>query len=175
MTRLKYNNKVFDVSAGHSVLDILLENGQAIPNSCRAGACQSCLMQVTKGNVPEKAQKGLKESHKAKGLFLACSCQPEEDIEICLPDSEKIKVSATITKVDKLSSDVLELSVEPKEYLDFIPGQYVTLWLDEKLGRSYSLANIPKENGELTFHIRLVPNGLFSGWIHSESKPGDTI
>lgn len=102
MTQLKYKDDLFTVSAGSTVLDTLLEHGHEIPNNCRAGACQSCLMQVTKGQVPEQAQKGLKDSHKAKGLFLACCCEPEEDINIQIADAEQLRIPATVNQIKKL-------------------------------------------------------------------------
>ena len=175
MAQLKYKDNIFNVSAGSTVLDTLLEQGYEIPNNCRAGACQSCVMQVTKGNVPEQAQKGLKDSHKAQGFFLACSCEPEEDINIQLPDAQRLRIPARVTQINKLSSDVVELKIKTNEPYEYHAGQYVTLWRDEKLGRSYSLASLPEENGTLNFHIKLIPDGKFSGWVHSDLQIGDTL
>jgi CDP-4-dehydro-6-deoxyglucose reductase len=175
VTQLKYKDEVFPVSAGSSVLDTLLENAHEIPNNCRAGACQSCLMQVTNGKVPEQSQKGLKDSHKAKGFFLACSCVPEEDIEIQLPDANQLRIPATVNQVTLLSDDVIELDIQTTESFEYHAGQYVTLWRDDSLGRSYSLASLPQKNGKLIFHIKLIPNGEFSGWVHNDLQVGDTL
>ena len=175
MAQLKFKNNVFTVPVGSTVLDTLLEQGHEIPNSCRAGACQSCMMQVTKGSVPENSQKGLKDSQKAKGFFLACSCEPKEDIDIQLIDTEQLRIAATVSKITKLSSDVIELKIKPFGSLEYHAGQYVTLWKDETLGRSYSLAKLPEENGNLTFHIKLISDGKFSGWVHNELQVADTL
>lgn len=175
MAQLKFKDDVFTVSAGSSVLDTLLEQGHAIPNSCRAGACQSCVMQVTKGSVPENSQKGLKDSQKAKGFFLSCSCEPKEDIDIQLIDTEQLRIAATVSEINKLSNDVIELKIKPLESLEYHAGQYVTLWKDETLGRSYSLASLPKDGTDLSFHIRLVPDGQLSGWVHNELQVGDSL
>jgi len=175
MAQLKFKDDVFTVSAGSTVLDTLLEQGHEIPNNCRAGACQSCIMQVTKGTVPEKSQKGLKDSHKAKGFFLACSCEPEEDIDIQLADAEQLKISATVSEINQLSADVIELKIKTTEPYEYHAGQYVTLWKDEHLGRSYSLASLPEDSGDLIFHIRLIAEGKFSGWVHNDLQVGDTI
>ncbi|MFK5914233.1 MAG: 2Fe-2S iron-sulfur cluster-binding protein [Woeseiaceae bacterium] len=162
MAQLKYKEDLFTVSAGDTVLDTLLANNHEIPNNCRAGACQSCLMQVTKGQVPSKSQKGLKDSHKVKGLFLACSCVPEEDIEIELPNNEQLRTTATVSAITPLSNDVIELKIITKTPFEYVAGQYVTLWKDEKLGRSYSIANSPTSDHELNFHIQLIANGQFT-------------
>ncbi|MCK4708818.1 MAG: 2Fe-2S iron-sulfur cluster binding domain-containing protein, partial [Gammaproteobacteria bacterium] len=175
MAQLKYKDNVLNVSAGSTVLDTLLEHGHEVPNNCRAGACQSCMMQVTKGKVPERSQQGLKDSHKAKGLFLACSCEPEEDLNIQLPDAHQLRIPATVSQINKLSSDVIELKLKTTEPYKYYAGQYVTLWRDEFLGRSYSLASLPQQDETLNFHIKLIPNGMFSGWVHDELQVGDTL
>ena len=175
MAQLKFKNNVFTVSDGSTVLDTLLEQGHEVPNSCRAGACQSCIMQVTKGTVPEKSQKGLKDSQKAKGFFLACSCEPKENIDIQLINSEQLRVAATVSEINKLSADVIELKIKTTEPYEYNAGQYVTLWKNDNLGRSYSLANLPEEDGNLTFHIRLITDGKFSGWVHNELQVTDTL
>ena len=175
MTQLKFKDNVFTVSAGDTVLDTLLDQGHTIPNSCRAGACQSCVMQVTKGSVPENAQKGLKDSQKVKGFFLACSCVPKEDIDIQLIDAEQLRVKATVSEINKLSTDVIELKIKTTKPYEYNAGQFVTLWKDEHLGRSYSLASLPNNNKYLSFHIRHIADGQFSGWVHNELKIGDTV
>ena len=175
MAQLKFKNNVFTVSAGSTVLDTLLEQGQEVPNSCRAGACQSCMMQVTKGNVPEQSQNGLKDSQKEKGFFLACSCEPKEDIDIQLIDTEQLRVKATVSEINKLSADVIELKIKTESPYEYNAGQFVTLWKDEHLGRSYSLASLPKVDSTLTFHIRIIANGQFSGWVQNELQVGDTL
>jgi len=157
------------------VLDVLLAHDQDIPNNCRAGACQSCLMQLTKGKVPEQAQHGLKDSHRAKGYFLACSCMPEEDISISLPDADQLRVSAIVSQLALLSADVMELKIKTAEHYAYHAGQFVTLWRDEHSGRSYSLANPPQFDNTLSFHIKLIPNGVISGWVHNELQVGDTV
>ena len=175
MAQLKFDGEVFNVTSGDSVLDTLLGNDKEIPNNCRVGACQSCLMQVTKGHVPEESQKGLKDSFKVQGYFLACSCKPEENIEISLPDSEKVQTKATVKEINKLTDDVIELKIQTIVPYEFFAGQYVTLWSKDKVGRSYSLASLPDKNNILTFHIKLVPNGVFSHWLHNVLKVNDTL
>ena len=71
MAKVTYNGQIVDTDADTSLLEALLAQGCEIPNSCRAGACQSCLMQATKGEIPVQAQAGLKETLKAQGYLLA--------------------------------------------------------------------------------------------------------
>ena len=175
MAQFKFKDDIFSVSAGDTVLNTLLDQGHSIPNSCQAGACQSCVMQVTKGSVPEKSRNGLKDSQKAQGFFLACSCVPKEDIEIQLIDTEQLKVAATVYEINKLSTDVIELKIKTTEPYKYNAGQFVTLWKNEHLARSYSIASLQETNNDLTFHIRLFTDGKFSGWVHNELKVGDKL
>jgi len=175
MALLKFKEQVMEMTSGRSVLETLLEHGQDIPNGCRAGACQSCMMQVTRGSVPERAQRGLKETHKLKGLFLACSCHPDEDIDICLPDSEQFKVPATVHRLIERSGDVVELQLKMEQEFEYHAGQFVTLWRDAHLSRSYSLTTMPKSDNILSFHIRRIEGGAFSSWVHNELQPGEQL
>ncbi len=175
MAQLKFRDKTYEVGDGATVLDVLLEHGQEVPNSCRAGVCQSCLMQVVEGEVPEQAQKGLKDSYRAKGLFLACSCQPQADLAVSLPDAAQLRVSAEVTGIRPLSEDVMELVLQTDAPFEYQAGQFVTLWRDERLGRSYSIASLPDDDNGLMFHIRKVARGEFSSWVHEDMKPGDRL
>src|SRR5688500_17365241 len=65
-----------------TVLTALLRAGIAVPNSCRAGACQSCLMQATDGPVPPAAQKGLKDSLKSRNFFHSCTAVPTANLTV---------------------------------------------------------------------------------------------
>lgn len=75
------------MNKGENVLECLLRGGQRIPHSCKEGVCQSCIMKLADGEVPEKAQNGLKTTLKQQKYFLACQCYPVSDIEILLCES----------------------------------------------------------------------------------------
>jgi ferredoxin-NADP reductase/ferredoxin len=175
MFQLRYNGRTYPVEAGQSVLDALLAHDQAVPNSCRAGVCQSCLVQVTEGEAPGSAQKGLKPTLAAQGYVLACQCQPEGDLAVRLPAAGDLRVPARVTGLRRLAEDVMELRLGTEAPLDYRPGQYVTLWRDAGLGRSYSLASVPGLDEDLCFHVRRVPEGQFSGWLFGELRPGDAL
>ncbi len=63
------------------------------------------------------------------------------------------------------------------EHYSFTPGQYLTL--RQTIGgreerRSYSIC-AALDDGELRVGVRLVPGGVFSGWMHEHLKHGDTL
>src|SRR5881409_2960001 len=70
-----------------------------------------------------------------------------------------------------------DVPAELSEPFCFTPGQYLTLrhdiaGRDER--RSYSICSA-LDDGELRVGVRLVPGGVFSGWLHEHLKPGDAL
>ena len=177
MANVKFEQGVYPVQNGESVLDTLLEAGVEVPYGCKTGACQSCLMNVVSGSVPEKAMKGLKASWQAKNYFLACQCMPEADIEIARANDDLLKMPVTVVSKTMLNASVIQLKVVPKgdEALTYFPGQYMTLWANNSLKRCYSLASIPSEDDFLEFQIKHVKDGVFSGWVYEKLQEGDEL
>jgi CDP-4-dehydro-6-deoxyglucose reductase, E3 len=158
--------------AGEAVLDTLLRHDVAISNSCRAGACQSCLMRATEGAVPAVAQRGIKATLVAQGYFLSCACVPATDLRI--EPANEIDVRATIAFLDRLTSRVLRVRLKVSAPLGYRAGQYVTLRRADGLSRSYSLASLPDED-TLELHVRLAPHGRMSSWLFNEASAGDCL
>ena len=175
MGTIQFNGETLAVQAQETVLETLLANGHEVPNSCRAGACQSCLMQSTAGTIPAQAQVGLKDTLRAQGRYLACRCQPEGDLAVRLPAPEDVRTGATVGGLDRLTDQVLRLRLKPDAPFNYRAGQYVTLWRNQTIGRSYSLASVPEWNEELEFHIKIIPGGQFSAWASGELCLGDRL
>jgi CDP-4-dehydro-6-deoxyglucose reductase len=144
-----------------------------ISHSCKSGVCQSCLVKGGGGVIPERAQSGLKDTLRAQGYFLACSCYPVEDLAVALP-GEDHRVPARITGLDKLSDTVLRVRLRPPGGLDYRPGQYVSMFREDGLARSYSLASLPEES-DLELHVRLIPGGAMSQWLRDEASPDTAV
>ena len=81
MANVQYAGREYPVLPSETVLDCLLRNGETIAHSCKAGACQSCLMR-TSAWVPETAQNGFKDTLRAQGYFLACRWAPMVDVVV---------------------------------------------------------------------------------------------
>jgi NAD(P)H-flavin reductase len=176
MPIIRYAGQSLSVKEGESVLETLLSAGCEVPNSCHAGVCQSCLMQLESGEVQPDAQKGLKDSWQLQRLFLACQCRPDRDLEIRLPAMDNLRVTCEVTGHTRLSSDVVAIRLKLNEEFEYRPGQHVTLWRDPVLGRSYSLASVPDLDGdELEFHVKHLPEGSFSPWLHDGLRIGDRL
>ena len=52
MASIQYYNRVFPCKEGQTVLNVLLENEQDIPYSCKMGVRVTCVMQLQEGDLP---------------------------------------------------------------------------------------------------------------------------
>ncbi len=176
MHTLRYAQQCMPIARGQSVLDCLMAHGIQVPHSCRSGACQTCLMRAVDGLPPPTAQAGLRDTQKARGHFLACICHPTDDLAVMLPDDADLSATpATVRGLELLSSDVMKIVLESHDPLEYRAGQFVTLVRDSQLSRSYSLASVPGEDEHLHLHVRRVPRGRASGWVHDELRPGHRV
>lgn len=175
MPKLTFNSKTYDCADNETVLDTLHGHGVSIPSSCRSGTCQTCMMRAAKGTPPEAAQKGLKETLKAQQYFLACCCHPEEDLEVTLPDTDTARIKATVHSIQALSHDIVSLRLECDQPIEYRAGQFINLFKDSAIGRSYSLASVPAHDSHLHLHVRKVPDGRVSGWVHHDLNSGDSV
>jgi len=133
------------------------------------------MMRVVEGEVPEKAKAGLKPTLAAQNYFLACSCYPENDVEVVLPEAGLGKLEARVTSVEYLNGDILGIRLKPSRLFEYKAGQFINLFKDEITARCYSLASVPALDEELFLNVRKVPSGLVSGWVFSSLKVGDAI
>lgn len=177
MVTIRYTKDNFELGENQSVLECLTSRGVPVPFSCRSGACQTCLMRATGGTPPEISQQGLKDSLKLQNYFLACVCHPTSDLDVALPDDKDIQaaVPATVKSLKLLNSEIMHVTLECHVPIDYRAGQFINLFQDPSLGRSYSLASVPHEDNHLHLHVRRLPQGRVSGWIHEELRPGETV
>jgi NAD(P)H-flavin reductase/ferredoxin len=172
MAKLTFDQDTFELTPSKSVLENLLERGHQVPNSCRAGICQACKVQVVSGRVSPQAQQGLPASLTDQGVFLACCCFPSEDLGVQLMDANQLSHEAEVLDHSMLSDDVLRLRLESD--VKWQAGQVINCVKDDTVIRSYSIASRPAD-GFMELHIRVYPNGQFSQWAKTSLKVGDTM
>src|SRR5262249_20414729 len=70
----------------------------------------------------------------------------------------------TVLSCERKAYDISVLQVRPEPALDFIPGQSVAIESPHRprLWRYYSIANAPRADGTLDFHVRLIDGGAVS-------------
>ncbi len=165
--------KAIALNEGESLLDGLLRLGYDVPFGCKSGVCQSCLMRATDGNIPEQAQAGLKPTQIEQGYFLSCSCIPEAGFRACPPNLESALVAARVIDKISLTDDIFRLRVE--RVTSYKPGQFMTLWNENKVARSYSTASVPEKEDYIEFHIKRIADGAFSNWAWEQLENDDVI
>jgi ferredoxin len=67
-----HSQKVCQVSAGSTLLDLAEQNGVQIPYGCRQGLCGTCATQVLSGAVQMDVEAGLTAEQKDAGYVLPC-------------------------------------------------------------------------------------------------------
>jgi len=132
-------------------------------------------MRAIKGKPTESSQKGLKQSQIAQNYFLACSCYPQEEMEVVLPDTQLFRKTTEVVDKTLLGDSVLRLRLARPHDFTYFAGQYVTIFKNKTLGRSYSLASVPELDNFLEFHIKIIPGGKLSQWLANELSIGAII
>ena len=173
MPTIVFEEQSYACEEGESVLDCLMRHGVLLPSSCQSGVCQTCMMHAVDGDIPEEAQKGLKDTLKVQGYFLACVCKPHEDMEIRQASIEGRRHEGAVSALDRLNASVVRLRLRPRNPLPYRAGQFINL-IHQNVIRSYSVASLPRE-GELELHIKHVPDGRMSSWVHQELKVDDDV
>jgi propane monooxygenase reductase subunit len=161
-------------------------------HGCKEGQCSACKSFLLDGDVDldKYSTFALPDFEEAEGWTLLCRAHAYSDLEVELInyDEEALHggtpprtVSANVTAVEELTHDItrLCLTVDDGDPFEFKPGQYVDIRIpgggdDEH--RSFSMANLATEAGELEFMIKRYEGGRFSGLLGDEGiKAGDTL
>ncbi len=166
MSSFTFEGTSYTSEQGETVLDCLLRAGVHVTNSCRNGICHSCLLKTTT-KIEETSQKGLSSSKKNSGYFLSCQQEAQAGLEVYWPDSTTLLTEAKVIAQTRVSDSVVILKVKPLQSYPFRAGQFTNIIREDGLCRSYSIAS-ESDDTEIEFHIRKVPNGVFSSWLYDE-------
>jgi NAD(P)H-flavin reductase len=175
MVSVEYYSQAFPCNEGQTVLEVLLENGQDIQYSCKMGVCVTCVMQLVEGDVPSRAQDGLRESLAEKGHFLPCVCHPTADMRVANIDQQDLFSPAVVDDIQDLSRNIRRIFLEPTTPLYYHAGQFMNLRREDGMARPYSLASVPSLDDRLEFHVKRLPGGQISNWILDDLQPGDHL
>ncbi|HYG89263.1 MAG TPA: 2Fe-2S iron-sulfur cluster binding domain-containing protein [Azospirillum sp.] len=175
------------VAEGQTILDACLRQGIWLPHACGHGLCGTCKVEVVDGDVDHGDASGfaLMDFERDGGKTLACTARLLSDATIEAdideePDALRIPVrdfTGTVVRLEDLTHDVKGVFIElPGDGIAFQAGQYVNLTVPGVEGaRAFSLANPPAQRNLVELHVRLVPGGKATGWIHRDLKVGDTL
>lgn len=176
---------VIEVEDGQTLLQAALRQGVWLPFACGHGTCGTCKVQVLEGFVDlgEASTFALMEVERDEGKVLACCCYPESDLVIEAdidvdPDFLGYPVqdyTATVIERNSLSPTILGVRLQLDEDIQFQAGQYINLDIPDVGTRAFSIANPPSQPNVIELHVRLVPDGKGTSWLHNDLSVGDEI
>lgn len=173
-----------EVEEGQTILDACLRSGIYLPHACGHGLCGTCKIDVLEGEVAHNGSSSfaLMDFERDEGKALACVATLEDDVVIEAdleeePDAEQHAVRdyrAVVSRVEMLAPDIMGLWLAlPDAPLAFQAGQYVMLEVPGVEGaRAFSIASPPSSPNEIELHIRRVPGGKATGWLHDHAREG---
>ncbi|MET0268632.1 MAG: 2Fe-2S iron-sulfur cluster-binding protein [Duganella sp.] len=168
------------VAAGDNLLTVLRDNNIPISYSCTAGRCGTCRCKVLSGHVVETGQEAKITNPNEGRYVLACLCTLNESCVIEVPEPDEIVthpariLKAEVVAIDDATHDIRRIVLRCSKPLSFSPGQYAMLQFTPEHIRPYSMACLDTD-GQLEFHVRLVPDGRVTGYIREHLKVGDSV
>ncbi len=177
---------IITVGEGQTILAAALRQGVWLPFACGHGTCATCKVQLLEGEVDIgiASSFALMDVEREEGKILACCAIPHTDVTIEAdidvdPDFLGLPVrdfTATVITLEPLSPTIKGLVVQLDRDMDFQAGQYINLTLPGIEGsRAFSIANPPSEKRLLELHVRLVPGGAATTFVHETLKQGDVL
>ena len=179
--------ETISVAEGQTMLDACLRHGIWLPHACGHGLCGTCKVTVIEGEVDHgnASSFALMDFERDEGRALACSASLQSDavIEADIDEDEDARRIAvadyigTISRTEMITPDIMAIWLALKgEGLDFQAGQYVNVTVPGVEGtRAFSLASCPSQANEIELHVKLVPGGAGTTWLHKNAKAGDTL
>jgi propane monooxygenase reductase subunit len=173
-----------------TILSAAFRQGIMLMHGCKEGQCSACKSFLLDGDVDldKYSTFALPDFEEAEGWTLLCRAHAYSDLEVELInyDEEALHggtpprtISARVTAIEPLTHDIrlLRIAVEDDEPFTFKPGQYVDISIpgSDDEHRSFSMANLAAEQGELEFMIKCYPGGRFSSLLDGELSVGDPL
>lgn len=177
---------VIEVEEGQTILDAALRQGVWLPFACGHGTCATCKCQVTDGDVDlgNASPFALMDIEREEGKILVCCATPESDLvieaEIDVDDDfagyPVRDFKGKVTAIDELSPTIKGIHFTLDDDIEFQAGQYINLNIPGVEGsRAFSIANKPSDSKSLELHVRLVPKGVGTTYLHEALNIGDEL
>jgi methane monooxygenase component C len=179
----------FECSPDEDIVSAGVRNNVILLASCHEGGCATCKADCIDGDyeLGRCSVQALPPDEEEAGVVLLCQTYPRDDLVVRLPyaferisfNTVKSDWQGVISSVRKLSSNVVELKIDPTDAdngeavkIPFYAGQYLDIEIPGVgVSRSYSMASVDDDR-QLTFLIRLLPDGRFSQFLSAQAKPG---
>lgn len=181
-TTATINGRAILIERHETVLSAALRQGIAIPFSCRVGGCGTCKCRLVQGRVKELTETGyiLSDEDIHSGSILACQSVPQTDVcievDLAAPPARR-SVAGRVIGQRRLTEDITALELQLDQGLPYQAGQHAQLSIGSLPGvsRNYSFAAPPRPDGQVSFLVRKVPQGVFSTLVTTEDLVGQTV
>lgn len=175
-------NKLFEGSAEHSILDTAIKANLVFEYSCKTGQCGVCKTTLLNGEVVElRAQIALTEQEKLDHQILTCCCAPKTDILIDAEDLSALHgieiktLPVRISAIKMHTADIIEVTLRlpPTAQFRFREGQYLDV-IQNTIRRSYSIASTSNQK-EIGLLIKRFEKGKMSDYWFNHAKENDLL
>lgn len=175
------NGKTFEARPAQTILEAAITAGVILEHSCKTGRCGVCRAPATGGStavlIPETA------TGATAGSILTCCRAAGEDLMLEIEDLgalagiDERTLPCRISAIQMLSEGMVELWLRtpPSSRLAFVPGQHLNLIAPGGLRRAYSIANAPRDDGQIRLLIRRVEGGQMSKILFGDLKENDLL
>jgi len=178
--------QTIDIEEGQTILDAALRAGIYLPHACCHGLCATCKISVVDGEVDhgEASSFALMDFERDEGKCLACCATVEDDITIEAdveeePDARNLPVrdfDAELVRKEALTPTIMGLWFKLDGPMEFQAGQYINLDLPGGIGtRAFSIANAPGDGLSVELHVRRVPGGQGTAYLHDRLQVGEHL
>lgn len=181
---LMASGKRFDAADGETVLEAAQRAGIALPYSCRGGMCGSCTATLLSGHCdyPRNPPAALSRTGQ-RDAILMCQAVPRDDLVIqareviSVEDIPHRRLDVVVAERRMLAPDVVGVWLRPTDgqRLNWLPGQYLDVVLEDGKHRPFSIASGPRPDGLIELHVRHVTGGGFTSWVYEQLKVGDRL
>ncbi|MEZ5094519.1 flavin reductase family protein [Nocardioides sp.] len=104
---------------------------------------------------------------------------PADYLDLFAPLRPGAALRGRIVEVIPETADAATLVIKPgSDWAGHLPGQYVRVGVDVdgvRQWRAYSLTHGPRRDGFLSITVKAVPDGVVSGYLVREAKPGTLV
>ncbi|WP_266170384.1 2Fe-2S iron-sulfur cluster-binding protein [Dyella subtropica] len=183
---LNNSGRRFPADPGETVLEAAQRAGIALPYSCRAGVCGSCKATLLEGHCdyPRNPPVALSGTSPGQHAVLLCQAVPRDDLVIearevtSVEDIARRQLDVVVADKRPLAPEVVGLRLRPapgEARLNWLPGQYLDVLLEDGRRRPFSIASGPQADGVIELHVRHVAGGGFTSWVNDALQVGDTL
>jgi CDP-4-dehydro-6-deoxyglucose reductase len=181
--KLLSSERALPSNGNETIVQTSIRHGVPLRHGCNVGACRTCKVKLIEGTIKYAADRmgALTSAERAQGLILPCCAYPTSDVSI---ETLKLSIDANgsgafpgIVTEGKRIGNVMKCTIRLPRTLNLhiLPGQYIQILWNDGCARSFSVANWPRQEGTVEFHIQYRLGGSFSEYAFHHMKVNDVL